>query len=85
LARAALELEARAERLGIPRERRAFRPHLTLGRVKEHARLPALEGAIRRESGYRGPTFPVRELVLFQSERGPEGARYRAHQRIPLY
>jgi len=61
--------------LGFPIEGRAFRPHVTLGRVRDGARLPR-EAAelLRRESLAAG--FTSERVVLFQSHTGAGGARY---------
>jgi 2'-5' RNA ligase len=70
----------------FPREARPFRPHVTLGRVRE-GRGP-LDPAARRivadaASSVLGRS-PVDELVLFRSELSPRGARYTALARAPL-
>jgi len=76
LARAALTVEARAEALGIPREARPFRPHLTLGRAKDPGGIRNAERAIESEGEYRGPAFVVNELVFYESRLRPEGPEY---------
>ena len=79
-------IEALAEQLervvvaaGLPAERRVFRPHVTLGRLRSH-RLPSLEGLAGPQPG----TTRVREAVLFRSDLEREGARYSALARIPI-
>ena len=63
-----------AEAIGFEPERRAFRPHVTVGRVPRGARVmadalepppPALE-------------FDARALTLYRSHTGRGGARYEA-------
>jgi len=76
LARAALALEARAESLGIPRETRPFRAHLTLGRAREREGIRGCERALEAEGSYRGPAFAVDELVLYESRLRPQGPEY---------
>ena len=57
-----------ARRLDLPVEDRPFRPHLTLGRWAP--RRPA-DGALPgRLAGYRGPPWPVREVLLIESHLG---------------
>jgi 2'-5' RNA ligase len=68
-----LETECAAE--GFPREQRAFRPHLTL------ARLRAPQGAaqlstLHTRSDFGPETFTVGELVLVRSELAPGGSRH---------
>ncbi len=65
--------------LGIPGERRRFRPHVTLGRV----RRPPLRGA-RVELALTETRFTFRELVLLRSELRPDGARYTALETVRL-
>jgi recombination protein RecA len=63
---------------GLPPERRAFRAHLTLGRVRGR-RVPDVAGAAASASA-----LPVEEVVLFRSDLGREGSRYTALERLPL-
>ncbi len=79
IARAA-EDDARA--LGFAPEERAFKAHLTVARARAGAR-PRLPGAPAREAPDFGP-LPVRELVLYRSHLGPQGARYEPLLRVPL-
>ncbi len=69
-------LERACEAIGYPPEGRPFFPHVTLGRVREGARLPRdaqtiLEGI--------GPELPFRadRVVLFESRQTPDGPSYR--------
>jgi 2'-5' RNA ligase len=78
LARLAAAVEAGVGGAGLPAEERAFRAHLTLGRVRgrELGALPSLPAS--------GVDFPVAEVVLYQSQLHREGARYTPLERIPL-
>ncbi len=70
------EVESAMEPLGLSREERGFRPHLTLGRVrspKGRERLAWLVQALQEEEVGE---FQVRSVVQFQSELHPSGARY---------
>ncbi len=74
--------------LGVPPEARPYRPHVTLARVRRErgARTSSLEaqaGAVA-PAIWQGVQFPVRELVVFESELGRDGPRYRALDRFPL-
>ncbi|GAB4262516.1 MAG: hypothetical protein Kow0092_12940 [Deferrisomatales bacterium] len=84
LARAALEIEARLEPLGIPRERRPFRPHLTLGRARRGGVIQGLDKALAAGGDYRGPPFTVDQALLFESRLSPQGARYTPRCTVPL-
>ena len=60
-------------------ERRPFRPHVTVARVRRGARvdrsLPPLPA---------GRIFSATALTLYRSRLGPKGARYEALSRTPL-
>jgi 2'-5' RNA ligase len=76
LAPLAAGLDARLEKLGIPRETREFAPHLTLARfdppgVSERLRAAA-EGNVGREFG----DVRTGEFHLFESKTRPTGAEY---------
>jgi 2'-5' RNA ligase len=71
--------------LGFAREKRAFKPHLTIGRWRESAGRPDL---LRREleSGQRHDFGSSRtnEVILFQSVLKPSGAVYTPLKVLPL-
>lgn len=70
------------EPLGYRVEKRSFRPHLTLGRVRSLDGIDPLLRAMQHEEGQDFGEGEIREVVLFQSELGPGGARYTPlHQR----
>jgi 2'-5' RNA ligase len=79
LAALAAAVEAAAVRAGFPAEARAFRPHLTLGRVRDRAH-PAVAAAGPLEPA----PFRVAEVVLYRSELLPEGALHTPVERVPL-
>ena len=72
-------VERELEALGFARERRAFTPHLTLGRVRDGVSAQqgrALSEAIAGASVQPGVDLPVRELALMKSDLRPTGAVY---------
>ena len=76
LATLAADMDARLEKLGIPRETREFSPHLTLARfdppgISEKLRAAALENATREFGVVR-----TGEFHLFESKTRPTGAEY---------
>jgi 2'-5' RNA ligase len=80
LAALAGRIEAGVVAAGLPAEKRGFRAHLTLGRVRSR-RLPPLEA----EPPAPGPdALAVAEVVLFQSDLGEGGSRYTPLARLPL-
>ena len=68
------------EPLGWEMERRPFRAHLTLGRVKEQRRELRLPWGKRVAPA----EIPVHEIVLFESRLGADGSRYIAKHRSRL-
>ena len=68
-----LENECAAE--GFPKEDRAYRPHLTIARIRRP------EGARRLADAHLEIQFPttnveLNELILFRSELSPKGSKY---------
>ncbi len=69
----ALETECAA--VGFPRESRAFKPHLTLARIRSTQGARELAAA-HRETPFEPRRFKVSEFVVMRSELGPGGSRY---------
>lgn len=65
----------RASTLGFAAEGRPFRPHVTLGRLRDGASLDPAAIA-RLESVALAESLEADRLVLYQSLTGPGGARY---------
>ena len=76
-------VERGSEALGFPLEGKPFRPHVTLGRVRERERLPA-GAADRLESARVGGAFMAESMVLFESVLTPRGPQYSARHTIRL-
>ena len=68
-------IDAALEEVGFPAENRAFKPHLTLGRVKGGGRGD-WRSFLRRFASFDGGEFPVSSFVLFQSRLATSGATY---------
>jgi 2'-5' RNA ligase len=79
LARAARKLDSAAARAGVPRERRPFRAHLTLGRLRTPGRVP-----LERLVAPPGDPFSVEEVVLYESRPDSNGSTYVPLARLPL-
>jgi 2'-5' RNA ligase len=84
-------LQADVERfvapLGFPTERRAFSPHLTLGRADKSPRTQEMAAIGSAVAGAMPParvTWEVSQVALMRSELLREGARYTAVQRLLL-
>jgi RNA 2',3'-cyclic 3'-phosphodiesterase len=76
LAELAAEVETRLATLGIPREERTFRPHLTLARFNEPQSQLRLAEAMQRLSTREFGAMRTSELHLYQSKLKPGGAEY---------
>jgi 2'-5' RNA ligase len=78
-------IEDACERLGIRREGRRFRPHITLARLRRTlppSARPLLDGISLPPSATAA--FTVEEFVLMQSFLEPQGARYVVVARFPI-
>jgi 2'-5' RNA ligase len=63
-----------------------FRPHVTLGRLKESADRATARVVVAASERVRLPPlrFDVNELVVFESVLSPKGARYTSRAAVPL-
>ena len=77
-------LEAACESLGFKAERRGFRPHLTLGRVKGAQGVAALRAAAAERAGDDFGVQTVGELAVFSSVLDPKGPIYTRLSAAPL-
>ncbi|MDD2671376.1 MAG: RNA 2',3'-cyclic phosphodiesterase [Syntrophales bacterium] len=69
------EIEKDLGGAGFPLENRAFRPHLTLGRIRDAASVRGLEEAVSAGNHIAG-SFTVNSISLFRSRLRPTGAVY---------
>ncbi len=72
------------EAIGLAQERRSFKPHITLGRVKERRNCPSLEEIAALVPDADFGEVPVDGIVLVKSDLTPRGAVYTALERMPL-
>ena len=77
-------LENDLETLGFASERRGFRAHLTLGRVKDKRNRQALITAMTELEIPEFDSFDVTEIILYKSDLRPTGAIYTKLHRMPL-
>lgn len=75
----ATDIEGALEGLGFEVEGRSFRGHLTLARFPRPHVIDELPNVVVPSA-----SFGVAEVVLFQSQLHPKGARYTALRRYPL-
>jgi 2'-5' RNA ligase len=73
----AREIEAILEPIGFPREKRSFKPHLTIGRWRNPVNQEEkLKREIEQWKDYDFGVSRVEEVILFRSVLKPQGAVY---------
>jgi len=81
-------IEEVVEKLGIPREKRAYHAHLTLARAPEGAASKHCFRLLQEKLGAEGSpqfgTMSAQEFFLYRSQIMRGGARYTRLQRFPL-
>ena len=77
-------LDAHLADLGFPRETRAFKSHLTLGRVKGKIASDRIKAAIDELKEFESGSFEINQVILFKSELRPTGAVYTKVHRVTL-
>ncbi len=78
------DLEENLANVGFEKERRRFKAHLTLGRVKKKLSPVKLVSAFDACGGFASRSFAADRLVLYRSQLRPEGAVYTALQAFDL-
>ena len=77
-------IENALEPFGFVREKRGFRPHLTIGRVKDRRRLQALVDAMATLNMEPFNSFDADEIILYKSDHRATGEIYTKLHRMPL-
>jgi RNA 2',3'-cyclic 3'-phosphodiesterase len=80
----AAETDRCASTLGIPREARAFSPHLTLARIKERINLEPLRQAVAGLDEIEFGSFEAGSFFLYRSQLRPSGSVYTKLAEFPL-
>jgi 2'-5' RNA ligase len=62
--------------IGYPPEKRPFRPHLTLGRVRSFRGWDKLQAEIEKNLDFSAGQCLIDRLVFFESRLRPSGAEY---------
>lgn len=70
------ETESTLERIGIPRESREFKPHLTLARFDQARGLDKLHAAIKEGGEAQFGSVRTSEMHLYKSDLERGGAKY---------
>lgn len=85
LARLAADVDSALVRAGIERERRAFNPHLTLGRVRDETPREELDALrLAAERTQMSHHAVVGHVMLVRSTLGLGGPRYDVLESVPL-
>lgn len=77
-------LEKDLSQLGFRREKRGFRPHLTVARSKGSRGMSRVREVIERWEGTSFGSQAVEEIRLKKSILGPTGPSYHTVERVPL-
>jgi 2'-5' RNA ligase len=78
-------IERDLETGGFKRENRTYKPHLTMGRFRDHGKSPDLERVLENTKDvYRVESFIAEGLTLFKSDLTPGGAVYTALKFFPF-
>jgi len=77
-------LEEKLAPLGFPLEKRAFKAHLTLGRIKHAGNPEIIRQIINELSDLNSEDFILKQLILFKSDLKPSGAVYSHMKQVKL-
>jgi RNA 2',3'-cyclic 3'-phosphodiesterase len=69
-------LDTNLKALGFPEEKRPFKGHLTMGRIKGDIDAKKFGDALLTFKGFESETFAVDQIILYKSELKPAGAVY---------
>jgi len=83
LKRLAARCETAARRAGLPADRRAWKPHVTLAYLRR-ADPGRVAAWIQGHNLLKSPPFRVESFGLYSSHLGDEGASYRLERSYPL-
>lgn len=78
-------LEAALAKKGFPAEKRSFKAHLTLGRVRRLLPEKTLQGVLGVESSFTTKRAPVQSMRLYRSRLSSAGAHYTVLKEIFFY
>lgn len=77
------EVEMMVQRLGFEPDKKKFKPHLTIGRIRDPRRSGDLTDAVAACS-FNPIEFPLDRLILFQSTLTPQGPIYKRLAEVAL-
>ena len=77
-------VEEASRAAGLEAEKRDFKAHITLGRVRDRRPGPELVECLAREKDFETGEFAVHAVSLFSSELTPQSAIHRKLKEFPL-
>jgi 2'-5' RNA ligase len=69
-------LDERLQTIGFPKEKRPFKGHLTLGRIKSKIDAKKLHDVLKEFTQFESEHFFADRIILYKSELKPKGAVY---------
>jgi len=79
------EVEQQLAAIGIAPEKKPFRGHLTLGRIRQHVAPPVMRKVLDTFADFSSDGFAVDRVCLYQSELRPTGPVYTRLKEIALH
>jgi 2'-5' RNA ligase len=76
-------LEEALEAEGFARETKSFKPHLTIGRIRQPRNAQIVADELLKR-GFATERFPADEVIVMRSDLTPRGALYNPLATIPL-
>jgi len=77
-------LEDRLATVGFAKEKKLFKAHLTLGRIRQAVDPNTLGQAVEDYSDFGGQQFTADRIILFRSDLKPSGAVYSQLKQVEL-
>jgi 2'-5' RNA ligase len=77
-----LTLANKLEPFGFPKDKRPFKGHLTLGRIKEAVSPKTIRRIIQEYADFGTQEFTAGQIILYKSDLRPSGAVYTPLQRV---
>lgn len=77
-------LDSNLKAIGFPQEKRPFKGHLTIGRIKTKINAKKFGDALMAFRHFETETFIADKIILFKSELKPQGAVYTRLASAPL-
>ena len=78
------KLEDNLAAIGYPKEKRPFKGHLTLGRIKKAVNANVMRQIMREFADVGGDEFAAVRIILFKSDLKPSGPIYSQLQQVTL-